>query len=815
MVLDDASRMNPDATPDQVAGSGFPESLPPAVDALIGRLRAHYPDMSRFTVVSMTGRGRDFLHHLIHTRLGGLLPTILSFDDYRTSRIARATGLAAVTEDEAFLRFHAIRRRNEGDSLPPADTQRLIAFLAAIAEFSVSAGELRALDRIGHDQLKRIDRFFAAIEEFREGLAAEGMFHAPFEAARFADLDPDDRDLFVGLPLMTPLNRSFFSRIPRDRLFVDAPLFGPHMPADPPEYETALSLVRSIGIAERRDRGDGLDFSELAERAALHALLAREIGDFLGRSRSRPEQLFVVPLDERLSFYLWELLFRPLGGQVNFAPWIPFTHFAAAQQLRDAVRGGKKPGMVRRDLVRELSAGWNELDEADRSAFEGAITLCDELERLRPLMGAGWQPITEYLIDAKKLHLHGNRGAPIQVVGMGDATGIPYHRAVILPMNSGIFPRKHFSGPYLNLIHLPRIHRIQFEADDLALRQFLAFGRTAHLVALYDQANGEAPSPHFSFLATEFGRKPVKRRITPMPFRVPSGTPAIENTDALRERLRQHTWSYSSLGVFFTCPYRFVLENIREVAAPPCFDEAERANLLIGNFLHRLFAELKDHHPAIVKWRDQFNERWDSDPDLLAGLPDHAVRKAIVQSYLADIAAWEQETGRRLLFSDEVTAAELELTAPFGNGRYRLRGRIDRLQRHGGRLLIADLKYKEKNGAAGRLADRVEKTDAFDERFQLLIYAYLALRNGTAEPDLLDASYLLLRPISRGDYEAPLSGQELADCDRTMERIAQRIDGMLEMERFTPNYRAKGCAFCPFKALCLKPDLYRTGGRPW
>ena len=499
----------------------------------------------------MTGRGRDFLHHLVHTRIGGLLPTILSFDDYRTRRIAEATGRMAVPEDEAFLRFHALRCREEGRSLPPADTQRLLSFLTTIAEFSVSIQELRALDRIGHEQLDRIDRFFATMEAFRARLAAEGLFYPPFEAARFADLTPGDGEFFVGLPLMTPVNQRFFSRIPRDRLFVDAPLFGPHMPTEPPDYETALSLVRRIGVAERRNTGEGLGFTELAERAALPALLAREIDAFLRGPRGDGEQLFIVPLDERLSFYLWELLFRPLGGQVNFAPWLPFTHFAAAHRLRDAIRGGKGLAAVRRDLVAELTARWNELDEADRSAFEGAITLCDELERLRPLMGDEWSPLAEYLIAAKKLRLRGRRSAPIQVVGMGDATGIPYERAVILPMNSGIFPRKPFSGPYLNLIHLPRIHRAQYEADDLALRQFLSFGRTAHIAALYDQANGEAPSPHFSFLATEFGQKAVKRLMAPAPFHVPTGSPAIENTDELREQLRRHTWSFSFAEALF------------------------------------------------------------------------------------------------------------------------------------------------------------------------------------------------------------------------------------------------------------------------
>ena len=794
-----------------------PDNLHPAVDALIERLRAHYPDMSGFTAISMTGRGRDFLHHLVHTRIGGLLPTILSFDDYRTRRIAEATGRIALPEDEAFLRFHALRCREEGRSLPPADTQRLLSFLTTIAEFSVSILELRTLDRIGPEQLDRIDRFFATLEAFRARLASEGLFYAPFETTRFADLAPVEGEFFIGLPLMTSVNQRFFSRIPRDRLFVDAPLFGPHMPVEPPEYETALSLVRRIGVAERRNTGEGFGFTELAERAALPALLAGEIDTFLRTPRSDTEQLFIVPLDERLSFYLWELLFRPLGGQVNFAPWLPFTHFAPAHRLREAVRGGKGPAVVRRDLVAELTARWNDLDEADRSAFEGAITLCDELDRLRPLMGDEWAPLAEYLIAAKKLRLHGRRSAPIQVVGLGDATGIPYGRAVLLPMNSGIFPQKPFSGPYLNLIHLPHIHRTQYEADDLALRQFLSFGRTAHIAALYDEANGEAPAPHFAFLAAEFGQRVVKRLIAPVPFHVPTGSLVIENTEELREQLRRRTWSFSSLKRFFTCPCRFILEEIQGVIPPPCFEDEEHANLLIGDFLHQFFAELKAHPPAIECWRERFETSWEGDADLHAKLPDQAVRKAIVESHLADIAAWEKETGRPLLFSDDVTTAELELNASFGGGRYQLQGRIDRLQREGEKELVTDLKYKEKKKISkkGRLADRVEEANSFDDRFQLVIYAYLALHNKRASPGRLDAAHIFLRPRVRGDYEGRLTEEDLADCDATLERIAGRIDGLLAQERFVPNYRAEGCPYCPHKALCLKPDLYRTGGRPW
>ena len=213
----------------------------------------------------------------IRERRDGLLPTVLSFDEYKTRYINKVTGRTAVPEDEAFLRFHVLRCREQGTSLPPADTQRLLSFLTTIAEFSVNTGELSALDRIAPEHIERIDRFFATMETFRAVLAAEGQFYPPFEEALFNDLTSHNNELFVGLPLMTPVNERFFGRIPRERLFVNAPLFGPNMPTEEPDYETALSLVRRIGVAERRNKGKGLEFTELAERAALPALLAREI----------------------------------------------------------------------------------------------------------------------------------------------------------------------------------------------------------------------------------------------------------------------------------------------------------------------------------------------------------------------------------------------------------------------------------------------------------------------------------------------------------------------------------------------------------
>lgn len=786
-----------------------------AIDRLIETLRPHHPDLSRFTVVSMSGTGRDLIHDTLHRRLGGLMPTVLEFGDYKSRCIAEATGRTPLPDDEAFLRFHLLRCREKGEAIAPADTERMLQFLGLIAHFSVSVDELSRLDRIAPEQLERIDSFFATMNGFRKELAAEGRFYAPFEEALFADLTPRDNELFVGLPVMTPVGERFFSRIPEERRFIDPPLFGPHMPHEIPDYDTALALTRRIGIGEERAPEGRISFSELAERLAVAALIAREIDDFL-KNRREGQQLFIVPLDETLSFYLWELLFRPLGDLVNFVPWIPFSHFAAAHRLTAAIRDRIPLDTVRRELAAELTARWHDLDAADRSAFEGAIPLIDEITRLQPLMGKEWETLALHLINAKKLRLRGKRSAPVQVVGMGNATGIPYERALILPMDRDTFPRKPFSGPFLNLIHLPRIHTAQFEADDLALRQFLSFGNSAHIAARYDTAAGEAPSPHFAFLAVEFGEKPVKRLMAADSFQTPIGVPAIENSDELRDRLKGYHWSFSSLPLFFSCPFRFLLEKHQKIEPPACFGDEESAGMIIGSFLHRFFAALRGADRPIDRWRVHFEEQWNADSELREKLPDHAVRKAIVLSYLDEIADWERERGAPLLFSGEVTDTEFDLNASFGNG-YQLTGRIDRLQKRDGRMLVADLKYKEKIDAVGAegLIAEVEDQNGMSDQFQLLFYAHLLIENGRAKPEELDAAYILLRSGSPDGYLRELPAAEIAGRHATLDAVAARIDRMIAQERFTPNYRADACTYCPYKAICLRPDLYRTGGRPW
>ncbi len=319
----------------------------------------------------------------------------------------------------------------------------------------------------------------------------------------------------------------------------------------------------------------------------------------------------------------------------------------------------------------------------------------------------------------------------MQVAPLGETTGVPYRRTLVLPMDRDIFPTKPFDGPFLNLIHVPRIHQAMFEADDLALRQFLAFGAEAQIAARYDTVAGMAPSPHFAFLAAEFGCPRVRRRVAAAALIPPGNPPAIENDAGLREWLGRYHWSFSALSVFFTCPYRFLLEERSRIAPPDALEPEESANLVIGNFIHNFFAGMK-HCPApLDRWQTAFDEQWEADAEVRDKIPDRAVRKAILSSYLEEIAARERGMDEPLLFSGNVREAELKLEAAFGAGQYRLTGRLDRLQQHAGRWLVADLKYKDKNRTTPRdrgLAASIAGTgtlNKFNDAFQLVFYIHL------------------------------------------------------------------------------------------
>jgi len=540
------------------------ETFQSAYEQIAAFLKPYYPDFSGFTIVALDDRSRDAIHYYLHTNLGGLMPTIVPFKTYKQRLIAAKNGFSPLDDDEAFLRFHLLYCEMSKQKPTPDDSAQSFSFLQTACRFSVSREEMVRHERITEEQRDRISLLFSLRERFRASLAKAGLFYLPFEENVIGDHTPSEHTLFVGLPLMTPIHERFLTTISPERLFISEVQFGPFFPPEKPEYETAFSLAVTHRFPIIRDtEGRKLSFSEVPDRASLAAIIAEEVNTFRGTRKNR-EQMAVVLLDEELAFYLWRTFFAALGDEVNFSPWIPFRHFGVAHRLVLAIREKEDLSSLRTSFVTEVASLWRTLDRAERTAYEKAITLCDELQRLRALMASDeeWEPIAIYLIENQHLHLTGDRTAPIQVLGFGEIGGTFFTRALIAPMDRGIFPYKPLAGPFLNFILAPHIHRARFEAEDMLLRQFLVRCEKVHIVARYDLVNGYTPSPHFAFLATEWGKKPEECRLAPELFATPSLPPSIVSSPSLRESLQNFSWSYSGLNDFFHCPFRFFFSHL-------------------------------------------------------------------------------------------------------------------------------------------------------------------------------------------------------------------------------------------------------------
>jgi len=50
------------------------------------------------------------------------------------------------------------------------------------------------------------------------------------EVAELDKINPDEKEIFIGLPEITPVTERFYRKISEERLFIDKPLFGLNYP---------------------------------------------------------------------------------------------------------------------------------------------------------------------------------------------------------------------------------------------------------------------------------------------------------------------------------------------------------------------------------------------------------------------------------------------------------------------------------------------------------------------------------------------------------------------------------------------------------
>jgi hypothetical protein len=783
---------------------------------LIEYLRKDHPDLSMWTIICANERAVDPIQHLIHSELGGILPNIESLNSYITDKVGVSSNLHPLPDDERLLYFiQFMAERLPDDPYVARRAADLLPLIAKLSEYSIGKHTISGAERFTEDEWKRLEEYLETAQAFRQWLSKKNLFMTELEVACLDEIFPGEKEIFIGLPEITPLVERFYRKISSERLFIDKPLFGLGLArTDKLPFDSAKNLVLSFKGEVEPSEGTGIELISLAGLHAVVDLVTLEVSNFL-KERSESDQLMIYLLDESLTTMLWNRSLRLFGTAVNLAVWLPFSTTSAGRRLLVEVEGAEHPGLIP-DFKRyattcamELSKNRGNYVREECEALETAISFSTLLDDWQERLGTNLADAAKILIEAKKFRITGSRSAPVQVVGFGHVSGEKFSRGLIFPLDSGIMPTQPFEGPFINPVHVPLMRKNVFEYEDLLFRQILAQGDRIKIAAVDDKIRERTPSYYMSLLSQEFG-KPItavafKESLTE---RQSSKKPAIPIDDNLRNRLKEFTYSFSSLLKILACPFLFYQQYILRLEPPSFMDDDEKINMQMGTFIHNFLHQLSTSRKDLLdNWEGFFDELWESDENAevrnIDGINIYMLNAKIL---LKEIYEDELKSGQRIIFADNAISCEEKFSGTIA-GCYKITGRSDRLARISGCTEVIDFKYSKKQSrfnipAKTTVLERFKEKGILHPVAQLIIYQRFI--GG------VDGAFFYFLKESSKDRIMVLPEDLVDIADELMSAIKERLDTIIGGSELLPDLDSQECEYCLFQALCGRENYYKT-----
>ncbi len=783
---------------------------------LIELLHNDHPDLSGWTIICASERSVDPVQYLIHKELGGILPKVEGLNSYISNMIGDSSKLKPMPGEERLLYFtQFIAEKFNNEAYPARRAAGLLPLITRLSEYNIGRETISGSERFTEDEWGRLEEYLETAQTFRKWLSGINLFMPELEIARLEDINPGEKEIFIGLPEITPVTERFYRKIIPERLFIDPPLYGSELAGtDKLPFDSAKNLVGLFGGEVEYSEGAGIELISLAGLHAIVDLVELEVESFL-KERSEKDQLMIYLLDESLTSMLWNRSLRLFGNAVNLAVWLPFSTTSAGRRLladiEKAEHSGRMPDFKRyaTTCAVELSQNRENYIREECEAMETAISFSTLLDDWKERLGRNLIETAKMLLKARKFRITGSRSAPVQVVGFGHVSGEKFSRCLILPLDSGIMPTQPFEGPFINPVHVPQIRKSIFEYEDLILRQILSQGDRIKIAAVDDKIRERTPSYYMSLLSQEFA-KPITKIAFNESFkeRQNSKNPVIPIDDNLRSRLKDFTYSFSSLLKILACPFLFYQQYILRLEPPSFMDDEEKINMQMGTFIHHFLQQLAtDRKDLLDSWDVLFDELWKSDENAeIRDIDGINIYMQNAKILLKEIYADELESGERIIFADNAISCEEKFSGTIA-GCYKITGRSDRIAKISGRTEVIDFKYSKKQGRftlPGRttVLERFNGKGILHPATQLMIYQHFI---GGVD----DAFFYFLKESSK-DRIMLLPDDLSAATDDLMSAIKERLDAIIGGSELAPNHGSSECEFCLFQALCGREGYYKA-----
>jgi hypothetical protein len=358
-------------------------------EQIIELLRIDHPDLSAWTIICANERAVDPLQHLIHSKLGGILPQVESLDSYMTQKTSNKLNLHPAPGEEQLLLFiQFLAERFPDEKYPARRAASLLPLITKLTEYNIGRDTIYGAERFTEDEWNRLEEYLETAQAFRKWLSKINFFMPKLEIAVLDEITPGEKEVFIGLPEITPVTERFYRKIRKERLFIDQPLFGTDLSGpDKLPFDSAKNLMLSFGNGVAPSEGAGIELISLAGLHALVDLVTLEVSTFL-KEKSGNEQLMIFLLDESLTTMLWNRSLRLFGNDVNLAVWLPFSTTSAGRRFLLEIENAKASGQMP-DLKKfattcavELSKNRDNYVREECEALEAAVSFCSRVDYL-------------------------------------------------------------------------------------------------------------------------------------------------------------------------------------------------------------------------------------------------------------------------------------------------------------------------------------------------------------------------------------------------------------------------------------------------
>lgn len=439
-------------------------------------------------------------------------------------------------------------------------------------------------------------------------------------------------------------------------------------------------------------------------------------------------------------------------------------------------------------------------------------------------MHTAWQMITE-MIGSYRIPLSGEPVTGVQVMGILETRALDFEHLVILSMNDDKIPGKVHQNSFIpySLRKTFGLHTKENRESMVAYNFYRLLQRAKYVTLLYDsgdpQSGGEM-SRHLLQLIYEFDKKVPATRVTRsgLSLELPPANDRVivipktdEMLERLNTRLNEKYLSPSAISTYLKCPLKYYfryLEGIKEPESPG--DDIDHAQF--GTILHELMYELYvPYEGKTVTESDLKDIRKQTGirlPDIIARelgtdqqhLQGNNILKAGAIKILAERIVDHDIT----LAPFKIIALEEEIIQTLESGplRFRIGGKLDRVDEVNGKIRIVDYKTGRIELSAADKIDRIFSNPSKDKLLQL--YLYHMLFTGTDPGKEVTAGFYEVRSISAGFREP--DKQVLNNPDLMSEFRAQLISTVTTMydkeESFRQTTDQLRCKYCAYKDIC-------------